>query len=289
MPLNRVRILSPNYSSRGGSAVTTIVLHTAEGATTYQSLGSYFANPASQVSSHVGIDDTPGTIGEYVDRPNKAWTAGNANPWSVQAELCAFAKWSPADWQAHPQMLANTAAWIAEEAAAFGIPIVSLSAADAQNPNARGVCQHNDLGAMGGGHWDCGPGFPIDQVLSMAKGGASPLPPQPEAPKLYYGNGGQEDSNVAICTHPNGKRIDMCVIAPDQSVAHYFTDDSADLNKMKAENLGGTGKSVTCCWLDGNRFQVAVHGSNDQVWANLNNAGKWQGWRQIPNTPLAAE
>ena len=176
MALRRVSIPSPNYSSRGGTAVTTIVLHTAEGAVgpgAYRSLGAYFQNPSVQASSHVGIDDTPGEIGEYVPRSGKAWTAANANPYSVQAELCAFASWDAATWQAHPNMLANVAAWIAEEAAAFGIPIVGLTAAQAQNPAARGVCQHADLGSMGGGHWDCGSGFPFQQVLNMAASGGS--------------------------------------------------------------------------------------------------------------------
>jgi hypothetical protein len=182
--LTRVPILSPNYSSRGGATVTHIVLHTAEGATTYQSLGSFFQNPSAQVSSHVGIDDTPNVIGEYVHRPNKAWTASGANPWSVQAELCAFARWSTDEWMAHPTMLANCAAWIAEEAAVYGLPLVRLSPSDAQNKNSRGVCDHAALGRMGGGHWDCGGGFPFDHVLSLA-GGAAPAPgpaPQPPPP-----------------------------------------------------------------------------------------------------------
>lgn len=182
MALKRVAIPSPNYSSRGGSMVTTIVLHTAEGATTYTSLGNYFANPASQVSSHVGIDDTANTVGEYVQRSGKAWTAANANPWCIQAELCAFAEWDAATWNAHPQMLQNTALWIAEEAAAFGIPLSALNASQAQNPSTKGVCQHNDLGSMGGGHWDCGPNFPIQHVLDLAKGGTpspTPTPPKP--------------------------------------------------------------------------------------------------------------
>jgi hypothetical protein len=180
MTLARVQIWSPNYSSRKGAAVTTIVLHTAEGATTIESLGSWFANPASGVSSHVGIDDKPNTVGEYVERGSKAWTASDANPWSVQAELCAFAAWSPEEWAAHPVMLENCAAWVAEEAAHFGIPLVALDANAAQDPHARGVCQHNDLGAMGGGHWDCGPGFPIDDVLAMAAGNRPPQPKPPE-------------------------------------------------------------------------------------------------------------
>lgn len=181
MTLKRVAIPSPNYSSRGGATITTIVLHTAEGSTSYTSLGSYFSNPSSQVSSHVGIDDTVNTVGEYVQRSGKAWTASNANPFSVQAELCAFAEWDTATWNAHPQMLANTAAWIAEEAAALGIPITKLNASQAQNPSVKGACQHNDLGSMGGGHWDCGPNFPIDSVLAMA-GGQAPAPAPGPAP-----------------------------------------------------------------------------------------------------------
>lgn len=149
--------------------VTTLVLHTAEGARTYQELGNYFASSSSGVSSHSGIDDTPGTIGVYVRRGYKAWTQGNANPWSVSAELCAFAKWTEEEWSRHPTMLENTAAWLYEEAAAFGIPLTKLNASQAADPACKGVCQHNDLGAMGGGHWDCGSGFPIERVLTIAR------------------------------------------------------------------------------------------------------------------------
>jgi len=181
--LTRVRIPSPSYSSRSGAAVRLIVLHTSEGAQSYQSLGSWFANPANEVSSHVGIDSTPDVIGEYVPRSGCAWTAAGANSVAVQAELCtpsgAAQGWDEATWRAHPQMLANTAAWIAEEAAAFDIPIVKLSPAQAQ-AGGRGVCQHADLGAWGGGHTDCGPAFPIDQVLAMAAGAALPTPTETE-------------------------------------------------------------------------------------------------------------
>ena len=189
MTLVRVGIPSPNISSRGGAKVRLIVLHTSEGAQTYQSLGSFFANPSSQVSSHVGIDDTANTVGEYCGRSNKAWTAANANPYAVQAELCTPSGgylWTDAQWRSHGNMLANTAQWIKEEAAAFGIPIVKLSAAQAQGGSA-GVCQHRDLGSWGGGHIDCGDGFPMDYVLSLATGGApapapSPTPPAPKPP-----------------------------------------------------------------------------------------------------------
>lgn len=143
-------------------------------------MGAFFANPASGVSSHTGIDDTPGgTIWEYVRRDYKAWTAAQANPYSVQTELCAFAEWDSAEWRAHPTMLDNTRQWIAEECAAYGIPNVKLSAGQAQDGHTRGVCGHVDLGSAGGGHWDPGPSFPWDQVL----GGATPQP-DPEEPDM---------------------------------------------------------------------------------------------------------
>jgi len=159
------------------------VVHTAEGSTTIESLGNWFANSANQVSSHTGADDKVNTVGEYVKPGNKAWTSANANPVAIQIELCAFAKWSPSEWNKHPNMLANCAQWIKEEADRFGIPITKLTASQAQG-NGKGVCQHVDLGSWGGGHTDCGSNFPIDHVLDMARGGGSggPTPPSPAPP-----------------------------------------------------------------------------------------------------------
>jgi murein L,D-transpeptidase YcbB/YkuD len=182
MSLIRIPMPSPCYSDRD-SGVRLIVLHTAEGARTIESLGNFFANGANEVSSHAGADDKPGTIGVYVERAMKSWTQANANPYCVSMEMCAFAAWSTAEWDQHPNILANTAAWIAEEAAAFNIPITRLNAGQAQG-GAAGVCQHIDLGSMGGGHVDCDYGtgtFPMDRVLDMARGGA-PLPPVPITP-----------------------------------------------------------------------------------------------------------
>jgi len=121
MTLKRDWIPSPNYSSRGGSGVRLVIVHTAEGALTYEALGSFFGSSSSGVSSHTGIDDTPGRIGEYVKPGSKAWTAGDANPYSMNTELCGFAAWQPEDWERHPVMLDNCARWIAEECKRHGI------------------------------------------------------------------------------------------------------------------------------------------------------------------------
>jgi len=166
--LTRRAIPSPNYSSRQGAIVRCITIHTAEGARTIEELGSFFGSTSSGVSSHTGIDDKPGVVGEYVLRGYKAWTAANANPIAVQTELCAFADWTTAEWNQHPNMLDNCARWIAEEANAFGLPIQRLTPSEAQG-SGRGVCQHKDFGGWGGGHHDCGQGFPMDQVLEAAR------------------------------------------------------------------------------------------------------------------------
>jgi hypothetical protein len=209
MALKRVWIPSPNYSARRAD-VRIVVLHTAEGARTYQSLGNFFASSRAQVSSHVGIDDTPGTIGEYVKPADKAWTCAAYNPVAIQAELCGFASWTPAD---HQTMLQNTAAWIAEECARYGLPIVKLTPAQAR-VGGRGVCQHSDLGAGGGGHWDCGPNFPIDDVIAMAKGGTAASTPTPQPPKPPT-----EEEIVSIATGTNSAgALHVFVEAKDGSV-----------------------------------------------------------------------
>jgi hypothetical protein len=189
MALRRVAIPSPNYSSRGGNKVRLVVLHTAEGARTYQSLGNFFANPSAGVSSHVGTDDTPGVIGEYVRPDGNAWTQGNANPYSVSCEMCAFAKWTAAEWDQHPVMLENTARWVGEECSRFGIPMVALSAAEAQGGKA-GVCDHNALGAAGGGHWDIGYGLTVQRIVDMAKRGAGMTGPESEGNMISTTPGG---------------------------------------------------------------------------------------------------
>jgi hypothetical protein len=180
MALKRIWIPSPNYSSRGGASVRLLVLHTAEGSRSIESLGGFFASPSAGVSSHTGADDKVNTVGEFVSRSNKAWTASNANPVACQIEMCGFASWSTTEWKNnHQNMLDNVAKWLAEEAAAFGIPLVALTPQQAQS-NGRGVCQHRDLGSWGGNHSDCGNGFPYAEVLAAA--GGQPVTPGPTPP-----------------------------------------------------------------------------------------------------------
>jgi hypothetical protein len=233
MALKRVWIPSPHYSSRSGADVRLIVLHTAEGARTIESLGSWFQNPSANCSSHVGADDKPNAVGEFVRRPDKAWTQSEFNPVAVSLELCGFAAWDTAEWNRHPNMLDNCAKWVAEEAAYWNVPIVRLNASQAQG-SGRGVCQHVDLGARGGGHHDCGPGFPMDRVLDMARGGI-PTPTPPEDTMAITGFL-MEDGRAALFVHLESGEVKQ--IEQDRPNADWWKKPDGTYNWITKGNPG---------------------------------------------------
>lgn len=172
-------IASPNYSQRSGRPVRLVILHTAEGARTVESLGNFFAAASVQASSHVGIDDR--TIAQYVPYSMAAWTAGGANSISDQAELCGFAAWSRQTWLTqHMRMLELAAQWVRERCLARGIPIVKITPAQVAAGSA-GVCGHVDwsVGMRDTDHTDPGVSFPWDVVINLANGGITTAPPVP--------------------------------------------------------------------------------------------------------------
>jgi hypothetical protein len=112
-------------------------------------------------------------------------------------------------------MLQNCASWIAEEAAYFEIPITKLTASQAQG-SGRGVCQHVDLGAGGGGHHDCGSAFTasiMDEVLNMARGGSPVTPPT------------EEEMAIAACVNKDG-RVEVFVEKQDGTVVHAYQKEA---------------------------------------------------------------
>jgi hypothetical protein len=174
MSLNELWIPSPNYSSSRGP-YNKAVFHTTEGAMKIRDLGAWFANPSAGCSSHHGADNYErGVFGAYVYENHKAWTQGNANPYCLSIELCAYASWSRDTWLNSKGVLVDNAAeWLAYITGKYGIPWTVLSNSQAQDPNVRGICQHRDFGSWGSGHSDCGNGFPIDVVVDKAKRGGS--------------------------------------------------------------------------------------------------------------------
>lgn len=82
-------IESPNFNSRNGQDIDTLILHNTDGS--LQSAINRFLNPASQVSAHY-IVNRDGQIVQMVRDENNAWHAGNrpVNLRSIGIEIVAW-------------------------------------------------------------------------------------------------------------------------------------------------------------------------------------------------------
>lgn len=157
--------------SRDGTAVIWLAVHTTEGGGTARDL---LNAPWWQGSSHAICDNaellTPADGCVPYDRAS--WTLRNGNKRSENIEQIGYASWSREYWLANrmPQ-LRHTARWLRDRAAARGIPLDYIGI-DGVRAGRAGVIQHNDYskGTGDGTHWDCGPGYPIDVVMDMARG-----------------------------------------------------------------------------------------------------------------------
>ncbi|HKV11837.1 MAG TPA: peptidoglycan recognition family protein [Thermoanaerobaculia bacterium] len=92
-------IESPNFNSRNGQDIDTLILHNTDGS--LQSAIQRFLNPAAQVSAHY-IVDRDGQIVQMVRDENNAWHAGNkpVNLRSIGIEIVA---WKDARGMTSPQ------------------------------------------------------------------------------------------------------------------------------------------------------------------------------------------
>lgn len=174
-PLSGPFYQAKGYSKGKKGPVRLLSIHTAEGSTTVESLGSYFMRNDGG-SSNAGIGQQ-GQYAEYVTYNNTAWTNPPVNSVSDTLELCAFADWTRDKWLRYPQMLRVTGHWIAWRASVRGIPLKHITDA-----RGKGVVGHNDINDTYGksSHYDPGTAFPWDVVMRHAvqiAGGNKPVWP----------------------------------------------------------------------------------------------------------------
>src|ERR1043166_4550895 len=81
-------IPSPNYNSRSGTTIDSIVIHTTE--SSYTSTINTFLSTSSQVSAHY-VNNTDGQITQMVDNANRAWHATYYNSRSIGIENVGYA------------------------------------------------------------------------------------------------------------------------------------------------------------------------------------------------------
>jgi hypothetical protein len=133
-------------------------------------------------------------------------------------------------------MLYNAADWIREEAAKFGLPITELSASSAQG-SGRGVCQHIDLGSGGGGHVNCGPGFPVDDVLRWAREG-QPKPPPPDRQFLYYDGDAMPQITFSAAREGNAPRAMIAIPNQHADGKSRLVFTCADPTALRVDMMG---------------------------------------------------
>lgn len=165
--------LTPHFSSREGARIHLLVLHTTEGgdnphgspAADLVTLGSVFDN--EEASAHYGVN-VEGVFGRYVEDTNKAWTVCNFNSVSLNLEQIGFASFSRSDWFKRHDQLHGAAEFLQYGHLKYGVPIRKGSVSGG-GITRDGVVQHKDLGIIGCGHVDCGPGYPQGYVENLAR------------------------------------------------------------------------------------------------------------------------
>ncbi len=164
-----------NQSERRGP-ILAVAVHSTESqdipGTTRDlaSVRSWFNNPSSQASSHVGIDGS-GNTELWVHSNRKAWTIGAANSFTLNIEFIARASQGAHAWE--EAQVKQGARWLAYWAIKYDLPIQK---AYVRNVNGlcvctkKGVLRHSDVTAAGfGSHTDPGRAFPMDDFLRYGR------------------------------------------------------------------------------------------------------------------------
>lgn len=81
-------VTSPNFSSRGTTAISAVAIHTMQGS--YSGSISWFQNTASQVSAHYMLRSSDGQVTQMVREASKAWHIGSENPYTIGLEHEGF-------------------------------------------------------------------------------------------------------------------------------------------------------------------------------------------------------
>jgi len=98
-------VYSPNYSSRSGTAVREVAIHTMQGS--YAGSISWFQNPSAQVSAHYLIRSSDGQVTQMVRESQKAWHVRSHNPHSIGIEHEGYI--SNPDWYTNAMYNASAA------------------------------------------------------------------------------------------------------------------------------------------------------------------------------------
>ncbi len=174
-PTHKTRIVR-NRSSRGDVRPSQVCIHSTESQDVMRSMTdingvvSWFDNPGSQASSHI-IVDGDGNSAQCVPSSEKAWTALQANPFTLNIEFIGRAAQGKSAWEV--EQLKTGAKWTAFWALTYGFPIQRGSVGNSHGvayPKRKGIITHLDVTRAGfGSHVDPGPNFPMADFIKYAQ------------------------------------------------------------------------------------------------------------------------
>ncbi|AEA43220.1 N-acetylmuramoyl-L-alanine amidase [Fluviicola taffensis] len=128
---------SCNFSSRSGTAISAITIHTIQG--TYAGAISWSQNCSSSVSYHYVVRSSDGQVTQMVLEANKAWHVGSENPYTIGYEHEGYV--TQAQW--YTPALYNASAGITRDIcqSGYGIsPLRTFSGAATSGANVLGGC-----------------------------------------------------------------------------------------------------------------------------------------------------
>jgi hypothetical protein len=165
--------ITAHQSSREGARVHGLVLHTTEGGDApggsppadLVTLGSVF--DGEEASAHLGVN-VRGQFARYVPDEAKAWAVCNYNAMTLSLEQIAFARFTEEEWFDRHEQLKGAAIFLQYGHERYGVPLEKGKVSGGAIVKD-GVFQHKDLGIMGCGHVDCGPGYPEGYVILLAQ------------------------------------------------------------------------------------------------------------------------
>ncbi|HHG83498.1 MAG TPA: hypothetical protein ENJ82_02015 [Bacteroidetes bacterium] len=151
---------SCNYSSRAGTPISAVTIHTIQG--TYAGAISWFQNCAASVSAHYVVRSADGQVTQMVLESAKAWHVGSSNPSTIGIEHEGYV--ADAAWYTNPlyastvdlvQDIANSGYGIDLRKTYYGPPSAGLQTLGTNCYKIKGH-QHfpNQTHVDPGIHWD---------------------------------------------------------------------------------------------------------------------------------------
>lgn len=206
-----------------------IVLHAMqapERLTTAEGTANYFAVTTVKASAHFSCD-ADSTV-QSVRLKDVAYGAPSANRLGVHVEQAGYSEQSAADWSdefSQKMLREQVAPLVAKLAVTCGIPIRFVDAAGLLR-GENGITTHHECSkAFGGDHWDPGPGYPIGQLIDLARAASgitttpapTPGPVTTTPPPVFPSSKGQP-----MATLQRGDKLWYFTVTSDGRLRHSY-------------------------------------------------------------------